>query len=252
MTAATESDRELVKMSVFAERAGVPIPTIKHYLRERLLPEPVRTSRNMAYYDVALIPRVRAIKRLQRQLLLPLKVIRQVLDRLDGGDVPADVAVEATIARVLSEQAPREILSQRQLVDQGVEAQEIDFFRRIGILEPESTEDGDVFRGEDVALMRLLGQARRAGIDTQMLPPEVLGNYASAVANLVRAELQMFRGGIVPRAGDDIAKLTEVATTLSERLVVVLRRKLLLPILRELSTDPIQPAATDDPQRAAS
>ena len=46
-----ESEPNLVKMSVFAQRSGVPAPTIKHYVREGLLPKPVRTSRTMAYYD---------------------------------------------------------------------------------------------------------------------------------------------------------------------------------------------------------
>ena len=39
---------ELLKMSGLVEASGVPAPTIKHYLREGLLPEPVKTSRNMA------------------------------------------------------------------------------------------------------------------------------------------------------------------------------------------------------------
>ena len=39
----------LLKMSELAEASGVSAGTIKHYLREGLLPEPVRTSRNMAY-----------------------------------------------------------------------------------------------------------------------------------------------------------------------------------------------------------
>jgi DNA-binding transcriptional MerR regulator len=42
-------ERGLLEMSELAERSGVSAGTIKHYLREGLLPEPVRTSRNMAY-----------------------------------------------------------------------------------------------------------------------------------------------------------------------------------------------------------
>jgi len=40
----------LLKMSELAQRSGVSTGTIKHYLREGLLPEPVKTSRNMSYY----------------------------------------------------------------------------------------------------------------------------------------------------------------------------------------------------------
>jgi hypothetical protein len=77
-----------------------------------------------------------------------------------------------------------------------------------------------------------------------MLPPEILRAYVEALGNLVRVELQMFRAGVLPVAGNDLAKLSEVATTLSERLVVLLRRKLLLPTLRSLVEEPT-PAPID-------
>jgi DNA-binding transcriptional MerR regulator len=232
-----EDGREMIKMSVFAQRSGVPVPTIKHYLREGLLPDPVRTSRNMAYYDPALIPRVRAIKRLQRTLFLPLRVIRQVLDRLGDGEVPADVAVEATIARVLGEVAPREALSRRQLLAGGVTDEELALFEAIGIITPDRIEGEAVYQGDDVSLLRVLGQARRAGLSVEMLPTEILADYVEAIRNLIRLELKLFRAGVVPVAGDDLPKLTEVATTLSERLVVLLRRKFLLPTLRRLADE---------------
>lgn len=231
------TDPQLLKMSVFAVRAGVPIPTIKHYLRERLLPEPVRTSKNMAYYDAALIPRVKAIKRLQTTLHLPLNVIRQVLDRVENETTPGDVALEATIARVLGELAPREVLTRKQLAEAGVLDEELALFRSLGIVTPELVGGTERYVGDDVTLLRLLGQARRAGLSTKMLPPEILRAYVEALGNLVRVELQMFRAGVLPVAGADLAKLGEIATTLSERLVVLLRRKLLLPTLRALVED---------------
>ncbi|MGK2931356.1 MAG: MerR family transcriptional regulator [Solirubrobacterales bacterium] len=55
----------LLKMSELVEASGVPGATIKHYLREDLLPEPVKTSRNMAYYRPETVERIEMIKRLQ-------------------------------------------------------------------------------------------------------------------------------------------------------------------------------------------
>ena len=232
----TDGSAELLKMSAFAKRAGVPIPTIKHYLREGLLPEPVRTSRNMAYYDAALIPRVRAIKRLQHEQFLPLKVIRQVLDRIDEEDLHDDLMMEATIARVLGDQASRATITRRQLIEQeGVRHSDLDLLEKLGIIHPEGEGDQGVYRGDDVALMQVMNQARRAGLNSKMLPVEVLGDYVKALTNLARVELELFRRGVMPAAGDDLPKLTEIATTLSERLVVLLRRKLLLPTLRSLA-----------------
>ena len=42
-----------MRIAELSQKTGVPVPTIKYYLREGLLPEPVKTSRNMAYYPEA-------------------------------------------------------------------------------------------------------------------------------------------------------------------------------------------------------
>src|SRR5262245_65920433 len=70
-------------MRELAEAAGVSAGTIKHYLREDLLPDPVKTSRNMAWYPREFVERVQLIKQLQEERFLPLKVIREVLEHGD-------------------------------------------------------------------------------------------------------------------------------------------------------------------------
>ena len=72
-------DNGLLRMGELAEAAGVSAGTIKHYLREGLLPEPVKTSRNMAWYPQEFVSRVQLIKQLQEERFLPLKVIKEVL-----------------------------------------------------------------------------------------------------------------------------------------------------------------------------
>src|SRR5687768_16064729 len=74
------SDAEMLRMGELAEASGVSAGTIKHYLREGLLPEPVRTSRNMAYYPHEFVERIRLIKQLQEERFMPLRVIKSMLD----------------------------------------------------------------------------------------------------------------------------------------------------------------------------
>ena len=57
---------------------------VRHYLREGLLPEPVKTSRNMAYYPPEFVDRIRLIKQLQEERFMPLRVIRDLLEREDA------------------------------------------------------------------------------------------------------------------------------------------------------------------------
>src|SRR3954453_4409025 len=73
-------DNGLLKISELAERSDVSVGTIKHYLREGLLPEPVKTSRNMAYYPEDFVERIRLIKQLQEERFMPLRLMKSMLD----------------------------------------------------------------------------------------------------------------------------------------------------------------------------
>jgi DNA-binding transcriptional MerR regulator len=241
-------------MSELARLSGVPAATIKHYLREGLLPAPaVRTSRNMAYYDVALVPRIRRIKELQRTRFLPLRVIREILEE---SELPsADDTVAAAIARVLTTSATAETRSRAELLAAGMPEEQLDLLARLGLVTPsrpdgrrggrrgvsdgepgapgsvDSAHGDERYGGDDLELLRVLAAARRAGLTPDMLPITILGDYLEALRALVAVELRLFREGVVPRAGAELSGLTEAATVLSERLVVLLRRKLLLPTL---------------------
>ncbi len=260
----SETEPALIKMSTFARKSGVPVPTVKHYLREGLLPEPVRTSRNMAYYDAALIPRVRAIKELQRTLFLPLRVIRELLDgvEIDDDFDPTDFAMRVGIRRALASTTNNDTRTRASLIASGVPSATLELFSSLGIIKPERGGEGDdtheVYSGDDLALLRILGSARKAGLSHEMLPPEILGSYIEALQNLVTVELSIFREGVVPRAGADLTRLSAIATGLSEQLVVLLRRKLLLPTLKTMlgdantsgdndPTDDSQPLSNDSP-----
>ena len=80
MSAAKAQNEEMLRMGELARASGVSAATIKHYLREGLLPEPVKTSRNMAYYPADFVDRIRMIKQLQEERYMPLRVIKDLLD----------------------------------------------------------------------------------------------------------------------------------------------------------------------------
>ena len=75
------NENGMLKMKELAEASGVSAGTIKHYLREGLLPDPVKTSRNMAYYPPEFVERIRLIKQLQEERFMPLKHIKAVIDQ---------------------------------------------------------------------------------------------------------------------------------------------------------------------------
>ena len=130
---------ELLKMSELAERSGVSAGTIKHYLREGLLPEPVRTSRNMAYYPPDFVDRIRVIKRLQEERFMPLKLIKGVLDE-DPERVEALIELEdrilerAVTARAEDRRVSAAETRRRYEIPQNV----LDRLAELGVLSPTS------------------------------------------------------------------------------------------------------------------
>ncbi len=73
-----------MRMRELEKASGVGRETIRYYIREGLLPEPDRASRNSAFYNDTHVSRLRAIKRLQEERFLPLAVIRSLLEAEDG------------------------------------------------------------------------------------------------------------------------------------------------------------------------
>jgi DNA-binding transcriptional MerR regulator len=68
---------------------GLPKSTILHYVAQGLLPEPVRTGRNMAFYDPECVERARYIKEVQNTYAFPLEKIKRLLQSRDEGKDPA-------------------------------------------------------------------------------------------------------------------------------------------------------------------
>jgi len=204
--------------------------TLKFYLREGLIAPARKSGQTMAWYDPSVVDRIRSIRELQERQFLPLDVIKQTMD--GAARAEDDHAVTEAIASVLLRRGGQRTRSRDEVLASGAKPSELEWLERAGLAVPDA--DG-MYRGDDLALLSTLGQARRAGLAAEMLPFDILGDYLAALNKLVEIELRMFRAGVLGRAKpSQVAALTKAATELSERLVIVLRRKLLLPTLQRL------------------
>ena len=242
----------LIRIGDLARRSNVPIATLKFYVREGLIVPARKSGQTMAWYEPTAVDRIRAIKELQERQFLPLDVIKQTLATSDAA--PDDLAAARAITEVLARRTGRQARSRDEVLARGASPTELAWLAAAGLAVPGS--DGS-YRGDDLALLQTLGAARRAGIAAEMLPFAILNDYLAALRALVEVELRMFRDGVLRRArGADAARLSAAATELSERLVVLLRRKLLLPTLERLSEtseendhDHVTPATRPRPPR---
>jgi DNA-binding transcriptional MerR regulator len=153
-----------LKMSELASASGVSAGTIKHYLREGLLPEPVRTSRNMAYYPPEFVERIRTIKRLQQERFMPLQRIRDVLEQPDRPRTRR-----------------REVLARFDLP-----ADVLDRLAEIGVLTP--TRAG--YDADDLQIIEAIARFRTGGYDEAFTVYGTL-RYREALAPLVEEEVRV-------------------------------------------------------------
>jgi DNA-binding transcriptional MerR regulator len=220
----------LLKMSELSEQSGVSAGTIKHYLREGLLPEPVRTSRNMAYYPPEFVERIRLIKRLQVDRFMPLRLIKGVMDD-DPERARALVELEDRILERALEHGESERISAAEVrrrfdVPQNV----LDRLAELKVITP--TNRG--YDPDDVKIIGAIARFRAGGYD------ETLGftvydslRYKDALEPLVEEEvrtlLARLAGQVDPsRAADIIAAGAEPL----RELIGAMHSKLLLAELR--------------------
>lgn len=71
----------LLKVSQVSKATGVSTSAINYYVRIGLLPPPLKTHRNMAYYDPSYVQMINYIKRLQLQKHLPLNQIKEIMSK---------------------------------------------------------------------------------------------------------------------------------------------------------------------------
>ncbi len=86
-----------MKISDLSTLSGTPVSTIKYYIRESLLPKPVKTGETRGTYTIRHIERLKLIKKLQKEGLVLTK-IREIVQMIDTGDENEnnDLAINAS------------------------------------------------------------------------------------------------------------------------------------------------------------
>jgi len=219
----------LLKMKELAEASGVSAGTIKHYLREGLLPEPVKTSRNMAYYPPEFVERIKLIKQLQEERFMPLKHIKAVIDE-DPERAKALVELEDRILERASrgEQSRISAAELRKRCD--VPQEVLDRLAELEVLTPNSRgySPSDVQIVEAITRFRAGGYGEEIGFTVY----DTL-RYKRALEDLVKEEVRV----LVERLAGEME--TEQAVQMVDKgaeplndLIAALHSKLLVAELR--------------------
>jgi DNA-binding transcriptional MerR regulator len=223
------SENGLLKMKELAEASGVSAGTIKHYLREGLLPEPVKTSRNMAYYPAEFVDRIRLIKQLQEERFMPLKVIKSMLDD-DPERARALVELEDRILeRALAGERSRASAAElRRRYDLPQEV--LDRLAELEVLTPNSRGYGP----RDVEIVEAISRFRAGGYDERIgfTVYDTL-RYKRALEELVKEEVQVLLDRLAGEMDPDRAvELIAAGVEPLNELMAALHQKSLVAELR--------------------
>lgn len=93
-----------MRISALAERGGVPLPTVKYYLREGLLPAGTRTAATQAQYDERHLERLRLVRALLDVGSLSIATARGVLRAMDQN---GPRRIEEALGQVQEQLPPR-------------------------------------------------------------------------------------------------------------------------------------------------
>jgi DNA-binding transcriptional MerR regulator len=104
-----------MRMSELAEASGLPVATIKFYLRVGLLPAGESTAATRATYDASHLRRLRLVRALTDVAHLRLDAVRQVLAAVDDDSLSWHEAVGAAHTRLAEDRTSEPVRADAQV-----------------------------------------------------------------------------------------------------------------------------------------
>lgn len=195
-----------MRIGELSRRTGVPVPTIKYYLREGLLPPGELSSPNQASYDDRHVHRLKLVRALVDVGELSIAAAKDVLAAIDSPGLP----VHSMLGR-----AQRAVISSRARTDdesrESARREVAELFERRGW----AIKEHSVSRQ---ALVEVLATLRSLGHDDFI---ELLDDYAAAATTLATAEIDWISQDTT---SDVMVERAIVGTVLGDSLMITLRR----------------------------
>ncbi|HEX7776086.1 MAG TPA: MerR family transcriptional regulator [Parvibaculum sp.] len=218
-----------MKMKELERETGIGRETIRFYIREGLLPEPVRPKRNVASYGPQHVARLNLIKRLQQERFLPLSIIKTIVDAESENPATgfeAFIGLEHRIGPLLAE--PRNLGPQRvedAAAEAGVSMDDVRRLAEIGFLHIDQKDNGEWLNQRNVSLLELIGKWRAAGF-TEELGFQVDGYriYAEVTEVLAHRSVATFYKNFGNRVTtDEAVKMAVQGINLINQMMPLLR-----------------------------
>ncbi len=214
-----------LRMKDLCADSGLSRQAIHFYIQAGLLPEGDKAGRNMAWYGPAHVDRLRLIRRLQEERLLPLKAIRALL----AGDTSALPEAQRNLLAEVSSQLPASVIAAparalpfaAALVRFDIGADELERMIELGLLSAAGAGDQRVLDGDAARLLDLWTQFRALGFTRErgFVVDDLVPIFAAA-RELVAHETQLLLSHLAHLPPTEVAPMIERALPIVQAALV--------------------------------
>ena len=160
--AKNSSPKPGLRMNELVATSGLPKSTILFYLNQGLLPAPVKTSPNMAYYSPECVEQLHFIKAMQGKHRLPLQKIKLLIDLKQQGHNPEPV--EELLGLIFDVQNEKPLSFEEYCDATGLPPEDVQMLLDAELLIP--LQDG-TFDQQDVVIGLLFFKGKEDGLNVE-------------------------------------------------------------------------------------
>lgn len=224
-----------MRMKQLCEQVGVPKGTIQFYINEGLIPRPIKTHANMAYYTEEHVNAIRLVKELQKKRFLPLAVIKQMIggarDGLNIDEIRTVMEIDGRLFQNLKENPEVKPVTARKLGEQtGVSQQDIRELERLGVLHPVLKGKRELYEQDDIRIVECLARLREVGLTEELgFSTDILKLYRKFMEVLVEEEAKIMISRVSGKVDvRDLPRMVEDAAVILNTVLGVIHKKIIL------------------------
>ena len=196
---------ESLKIRNLVQHTGVSKETVHFYIREGLLPKPLKRGRNIAEYDDSYVERIRFIKELQDRHFLPLAVIKNILKKQkNSSEWQSLLNLRKEYFRPIDQFLPNEVAGEELFLKAtGLGKKWLVKMEEWEIITPEVRNGQKVYSQDDITLGKLIVEMDSIGLGAvEGFDPEALKRYRDKFREIVIAShkhyIEVALGKLIP------------------------------------------------------
>lgn len=225
-------NKKMMRMRELTSAAGVTKATIQFYIKEGLIPKPIKQSSNSALYTKDHLNDILLIKELQSKRYLPLSVIKEIMMRgagkLSVDEIHTLVELDGKIFGDIEETPELKPITAKQLAKKtGISLEDIELMERLGVFTPVKKGKKKMFNEDDIRIAECRVKLIQAGLKPEVgFHIGIVKIYKKFIEELVEKEsriiLPLFTGKLEVK---ELAGILETITPVVNTFIGIMHKK---------------------------